>query len=126
MLELPVPGPNLALLSPGAISYTPTTPTPPALRAEPRHFREHSTKSVHDVTCTAPPHCSPLGIIAFQDLLLLAWWSVVPYTDRVFFEATRNPEHEEHEEYLEWVGGSFDPEAFDLAEVNKERPKGVR
>ena len=26
--------------------------------------------------------------------------------------------HDEHEEYLTWVGGEFDPEAFDLEEVN--------
>lgn len=35
-----------------------------------------------------------------------------------FLEAIADPEHEEHESYLEWIGGEFDPEAFDLAEVN--------
>ena len=35
-----------------------------------------------------------------------------------FLEAIRNPDHDEHEEYLTWVGGEFDPEAFDLEEVN--------
>src|SRR4030066_1399917 len=35
-----------------------------------------------------------------------------------FLEAIRNPDHDEHEEYLIWVGGEFDPEAFDLEEVN--------
>lgn len=34
-------------------------------------------------------------------------------------EALRDPQHEEHDELLEWVGGSFDPEAFDLAIVNR-------
>ena len=33
-------------------------------------------------------------------------------------EALGDPEHEEHEEYLEWAGEEFDPEAFDLAAVN--------
>ncbi len=37
-----------------------------------------------------------------------------------FLEAIRNPEHEEHDELLQWVGGSFDPEAFDLDEINRE------
>ena len=35
-----------------------------------------------------------------------------------FLEAIADPEHEEHEDYLEWAGGEFDPEAFDLEEVN--------
>ncbi len=29
-----------------------------------------------------------------------------------FLEAIRNPEHPEHADYLEWIGGEFDPEAF--------------
>lgn len=36
-----------------------------------------------------------------------------------FLEAIQNPDHPEHDEMLEWVGGSFDPEAFDLDEVNR-------
>ena len=35
-----------------------------------------------------------------------------------FLEALHDPEHPEHEEMLEWIGGAFDPEAFDLDEVN--------
>lgn len=35
-----------------------------------------------------------------------------------FLEAIRDPRHPEHEEYLEWIGGQFDPEAFDLEAVN--------
>ena len=29
-----------------------------------------------------------------------------------------HPKHEEHKEVLEWLGGAFDPEAFDLDRVN--------
>jgi hypothetical protein len=36
-----------------------------------------------------------------------------------FLEAIRDPEHDEHEELLEWIGGSFDPESFSLAAVNQ-------
>jgi hypothetical protein len=36
-----------------------------------------------------------------------------------FLEAMGDPEHEEHDEYLEWVGGEFDPEAFDLEAINQ-------
>jgi len=36
-----------------------------------------------------------------------------------FVEAIQDPNHEEHKEYLEWVGGPFDPEAFDLKEINQ-------
>jgi hypothetical protein len=35
-----------------------------------------------------------------------------------FLEAISNPRHEEHKHYLKWVGGSFDPEAFDLKRAN--------
>lgn len=42
-----------------------------------------------------------------------------------FLEAIRNPDHPEHEDYLVWVGGEFDPEEFDLDEVN-EVLRGLR
>lgn len=35
-----------------------------------------------------------------------------------FLEAILDPAHEEHESWLEWIGGSFDPEAFDVKEAN--------
>jgi hypothetical protein len=35
-----------------------------------------------------------------------------------FLEAIHDPQHPEHEEMLEWVGGEFDPDGFDLDEVN--------
>ena len=35
-----------------------------------------------------------------------------------FLEAIADPEHEEHDEMLEWVDGEFDPEAFDVEEIN--------
>lgn len=36
-----------------------------------------------------------------------------------FLEAIRDPSHPDHEFLLEWVGGEFDPEAFDIVEVNR-------
>jgi hypothetical protein len=36
-----------------------------------------------------------------------------------FLEAMRNPAHEEHDSYVEWIGGEFDPEAFDLEDINQ-------
>jgi Plasmid pRiA4b ORF-3-like protein len=33
-------------------------------------------------------------------------------------EILADPAHEEYEERLEWVGGRFDPEAFDVGEIN--------
>lgn len=35
-----------------------------------------------------------------------------------FLDAIRDPEHPEHEDYVEWIGDEFDPEAFDLDRVN--------
>lgn len=37
---------------------------------------------------------------------------------RSFIAAIRDPTHAEHNSNLQWVGGSFDPSAFDLADVN--------
>jgi hypothetical protein len=40
------------------------------------------------------------------------------YSD--FVETISNPDHQRHEEMLEWVGGEFDPEKFDPEAVNNE------
>jgi hypothetical protein len=37
-----------------------------------------------------------------------------------FLEAIQKPSHPNHEEMLDWIGGEFDPEAFDVGKVNKE------
>lgn len=36
-----------------------------------------------------------------------------------FLDAIADPNHPEHEEYLDWVGEEFDPEAFDVEEANR-------
>lgn len=54
----------------------------------------------------------------------LAPQSYTPYHD--FLEAIGDPEHEEHEAMLEWVGGDFDPETFDLAALNKRLPDDIK
>lgn len=35
-----------------------------------------------------------------------------------FLDALADPKHEQHEDMKEWIGGDFDPEAFDLATTN--------
>ena len=42
-----------------------------------------------------------------------------PWGYEEFLEAIADPKHEEHESYIEWVGGSFDPEVFDLKRINE-------
>lgn len=42
---------------------------------------------------------------------------------RLFLEAMANPNHEEHEHYLEWIGGSFEPAEFDLVSTNASLQK---
>ena len=37
-----------------------------------------------------------------------------------FVAAIQDPQDERHEELLEWIGGEFDPEAFDIEAVNAE------
>jgi hypothetical protein len=43
-----------------------------------------------------------------------------PWMYNDFLEAINDPKHDDHEHLLEWVGGEFDSEEFDLNEVNKE------
>jgi len=42
-----------------------------------------------------------------------------PWGYASMLEAIADPEDENHEEMIDWIGGSFDPEAFDLEQVNK-------
>ncbi len=44
--------------------------------------------------------------------------SIPGYYD--FLAIIANPKHKEHKETLEWIGGYFDPNAFDLAYVDEE------
>ena len=41
-----------------------------------------------------------------------------PYNYPEVLDAIADPDHEEHEHYVEWLGDGFDPEAFDVSEVN--------
>jgi hypothetical protein len=43
-----------------------------------------------------------------------------PYGYARFLKSISDPTDEEHEEYLEWVGGRFDPEECDRDQVNEE------
>ena len=43
-----------------------------------------------------------------------------------FLEALADPAHPEHSNYLEWVGGAFDPEAFDLQAANERLGRAAR
>ena len=43
-----------------------------------------------------------------------------PWGYEEFLEAVGDPKHEQHEDLLEWIGGEFDPEAFDADKVNQE------
>ncbi len=42
--------------------------------------------------------------------------STCGYTD--FLKAIRNLKHGEHDSFLGWVSGKFDPEAFDVGEAD--------
>ena len=37
-----------------------------------------------------------------------------------FLATIQDPSHPNHKEMLEWIGGDFDPEEFDLEEVNQQ------
>ncbi len=40
-----------------------------------------------------------------------------------FLKAIQNPRHPEHKEMLEWIGSEFDPEEFDIEEINRALQK---
>jgi len=42
-----------------------------------------------------------------------------------FLEAIADPEHEEHNQFLNWVGGAFDPEVFDPVMATREMWRGI-
>jgi hypothetical protein len=48
-----------------------------------------------------------------------------PWGYGALLDALGNPQHEQHEEMLEWIGGEYDPEQFDLEAVNEEL-RGIR
>jgi len=53
--------------------------------------------------CACPPEdCG--GVTGYEDLL----------------EIIQNPEHEEYEDMMSWLGRRFDPEAFQLRRINSE------
>jgi hypothetical protein len=43
-----------------------------------------------------------------------------------FCKALKDPEHEEHESYMQWSGGNYDGEKFDVHAVNWELVKYLR
>ena len=42
-----------------------------------------------------------------------------------FLAAMADPQHDRHEEFREWIGGSFDPDAFDTAKATKRMRRGL-
>jgi hypothetical protein len=46
-----------------------------------------------------------------------------PWGYQEFLAAVADPTHAEHESYLEWCGGAFDPTEFDLDGANRELAK---
>src|SRR5712692_1369899 len=37
-----------------------------------------------------------------------------------FLQALKDPDHPEHQEFLDWIGGTFDPEEFDVDQINQK------
>ena len=63
---------------------------------------------------------------ATQSVLCLAGENACPPEDvggsagyAEFLEALNDPDHEEHNRMITWIGGSFDPSAFNLGDTNQ-------
>ena len=75
-------------------------------------FCEPEVASRHPVCIEGERACPPDdcgGVWGYADLL----------------QAISDKNHDEHAEMLEWLGGSFDPEAFDPAAATKAMKKGL-
>ncbi len=46
-----------------------------------------------------------------------------PFQYPEFLDAISDPDHPEHDEMTDWIGDSFDPEAFDIDFVNRQLRK---
>jgi hypothetical protein len=75
----------------------------------------------HSITVEAE-FTSPIGLKA---AVCLAGENACPPDDSGgpwgyvhMLEALADPKHEEHQDYLRWAGGPFDPTAFDLVSTN--------
>jgi len=42
-----------------------------------------------------------------------------------FLEAMADTKHERHKEFQEWIGGPFNPEAFDATKATKRMHRGL-
>jgi Plasmid pRiA4b ORF-3-like protein len=49
-----------------------------------------------------------------------------PYGYAEFLEAIADPKHDRHAELLDWIGGKFDPEHFDVKSATMEMMEAVR
>ncbi|MBO0347668.1 plasmid pRiA4b ORF-3 family protein [Phormidium pseudopriestleyi FRX01] len=49
-----------------------------------------------------------------------------PWGYQDFLEVVQNKNHPDHEEMLDWVGGSFDPEEANLDEINAQFKRGFK
>lgn len=72
-----------------------------------------SQPGVHYPRCTAGArHCPPEdigGIHGYQNML----------------QALHDPQHPEHDDFIEWIGDEFDSEAFDLEDINADMHAGL-
>jgi hypothetical protein len=50
---------------------------------------------------------------------------MIDFANSASIVAIENPDHERHEELMEWVGSSFDPEAFDPVAATKAMKNGL-
>lgn len=71
---------------------------------------------VEKIVQAEPGRSYPVGVAGERACPPEDCGGVWGYAD--FLEAIRDPKHEEHEETLEWVGGEFDPDAFNVDELN--------
>lgn len=79
---------------------------------------EHKLK-VEDSNYKIPPHLQEQFVFCMDGERACPPEDVGGFPGYInFSKIINNPSHKEYEEYLQWVGGAFDPEYFNPKEVN--------
>ena len=79
-----------------------------------------------DVCCISEPRTASEAKFSIAHMAALALAGRSTVSPETFTPAAlADPEQDEHEDYLRWVGGKFEPEEFDPVKSTKRMRRGL-